>query len=241
MFLFRSFILPFLYHYFFFFFFLMIRRPPRSTLFPYTTLFRSQSDRFLLTQETQAAFRLSRHLDLGDLSEVAPSLGQSQEAAKHGEITIDAGWRDRPPEPLGRLGQPLRGVFGDPRGGDVRERRLSAERTRESGQRHAVVSDGAFPRSLLVKQILLGHHAEGDRVRRRLTSLVTLEDPRRKRVSGVVLRPGHVEAPFLLPVQLERVAPSDPFDPARAAAPDAFDDPSHWRLPSLGFVAAEDH
>src|SRR2546422_2277601 len=29
-----------LYH-FFFFFFLMIRRPPRSTLFPYTTLFRS--------------------------------------------------------------------------------------------------------------------------------------------------------------------------------------------------------
>src|SRR2546422_4231393 len=27
--------------YFFIFFFLMIRRPPRSTLFPYTTLFRS--------------------------------------------------------------------------------------------------------------------------------------------------------------------------------------------------------
>src|SRR5687767_16035420 len=29
--------------FFFFFFFLMIRRPPRSTLFPYTTLFRSKS------------------------------------------------------------------------------------------------------------------------------------------------------------------------------------------------------
>src|SRR6476620_12326372 len=29
--------------YLFFFFFLMIRRPPRSTLFPYTTLFRSAS------------------------------------------------------------------------------------------------------------------------------------------------------------------------------------------------------
>src|SRR3954463_16835785 len=28
-----------------FFFFLMIRRPPRSTLFPYTTLFRSESAR----------------------------------------------------------------------------------------------------------------------------------------------------------------------------------------------------
>src|SRR2546429_7867574 len=31
------------YHYCRFFFFLMIRRPPRSTLFPYTTLFRSQA------------------------------------------------------------------------------------------------------------------------------------------------------------------------------------------------------
>src|SRR2546428_14104298 len=30
-------------YFFFFFFFLMIRRPPRSTLFPYTTLFRSES------------------------------------------------------------------------------------------------------------------------------------------------------------------------------------------------------
>src|SRR5205823_14788244 len=31
----------FFYIFYFFFFFLMIRRPPRSTLFPYTTLFRS--------------------------------------------------------------------------------------------------------------------------------------------------------------------------------------------------------
>src|SRR6266550_5980689 len=30
---------------YFFFFFLMIRRPPRSTLFPYTTLFRSGGSR----------------------------------------------------------------------------------------------------------------------------------------------------------------------------------------------------
>src|SRR3712207_6987458 len=29
---------------YYFFFFLMIRRPPRSTLFPYTTLFRSERD-----------------------------------------------------------------------------------------------------------------------------------------------------------------------------------------------------
>jgi len=31
-----------LLYFYFFFFFLMIRRPPRSTLFPYTTLFRSK-------------------------------------------------------------------------------------------------------------------------------------------------------------------------------------------------------
>src|SRR6478672_13533834 len=38
---FLSFIVYFCHVFFFFFFFLMIRRPPRSTLFPYTTLFRS--------------------------------------------------------------------------------------------------------------------------------------------------------------------------------------------------------
>src|SRR5205823_14428322 len=35
------FVYPFLPYLYSFFFFLMIRRPPRSTLFPYTTLFRS--------------------------------------------------------------------------------------------------------------------------------------------------------------------------------------------------------
>src|SRR2546426_2624594 len=40
---------------FFFFFFLMIRRPPRSTLFPYTTLFRSRA-----ASEPRASFRSAR-------------------------------------------------------------------------------------------------------------------------------------------------------------------------------------
>src|SRR2546426_2881559 len=38
----------------FFFFFLMIRRPPRSTLFPYTTLFRSHG---------RNRYHIARHLD----------------------------------------------------------------------------------------------------------------------------------------------------------------------------------
>src|SRR3712207_8061097 len=37
------------------FFFLMIRRPPRSTLFPYTTLFRSARDRTTPGPPAQAA------------------------------------------------------------------------------------------------------------------------------------------------------------------------------------------
>src|SRR5438552_18033379 len=41
--LFSIFFSLFFFLFFFFFFFLMIRRPPRSTLFPYTTLFRSHS------------------------------------------------------------------------------------------------------------------------------------------------------------------------------------------------------
>src|SRR2546422_8980595 len=47
-----------LIHLFLFFFFLMIRRPPRSTLFPYTTLFRSfdfRKDDLLLDAEAVVA------------------------------------------------------------------------------------------------------------------------------------------------------------------------------------------
>src|SRR6266508_6160539 len=53
-----------LFTFFFFFFFLMIRRPPRSTLFPYTTLFRSR---------TRAALRdgLTAPQRLVDLEKVA--------------------------------------------------------------------------------------------------------------------------------------------------------------------------
>src|SRR2546427_9594163 len=44
---------------FFFFFFLMIRRPPRSTLFPYTTLFRSGAKRRSLVDRVWAVARVS--------------------------------------------------------------------------------------------------------------------------------------------------------------------------------------
>src|SRR5690242_21420761 len=51
------------------FFFLMIRRPPRSTLFPYTTLFRSRRAlRQLNREQSQSepeSHRLSRPDDMG--------------------------------------------------------------------------------------------------------------------------------------------------------------------------------
>src|SRR5215203_7193517 len=50
--------------YFLFFFFLMIRRPPRSTLFPYTTLFRSLKPR--VADEHRAVERFG--LAAGDIT-----------------------------------------------------------------------------------------------------------------------------------------------------------------------------
>src|SRR3712207_8235215 len=58
------------------FFFLMIRRPPRSTLFPYTTLFRSYY-RVDVTIRPQNAEGPMTHWDLSDLVVVdhkAPAL-----------------------------------------------------------------------------------------------------------------------------------------------------------------------
>src|SRR2546426_5245557 len=52
------------------FFFLMIRRPPRSTLFPYTTLFRSQEDQQI---------RRSHHALVEDLSDIATDVNSSDD------------------------------------------------------------------------------------------------------------------------------------------------------------------
>src|SRR2546430_13460736 len=51
----------------FFFFFLMIRRPPRSTLFPYTTLFRSRGR----SERSSGALRARRRR--GELGRADPA------------------------------------------------------------------------------------------------------------------------------------------------------------------------
>src|SRR2546426_11594407 len=53
-----------------FFFFLMIRRPPRSTLFPYTTLFRSEPAR---VRDVFALCEGSMHLQSYDRRIISPA------------------------------------------------------------------------------------------------------------------------------------------------------------------------
>src|SRR5574343_931520 len=68
-----------------FFFFLMIRRPPRSTLFPYTTLFRSikiarrlEHQETILTKSSDSfIIRVVKHVRILGVGEL-PGVGQSQ-------------------------------------------------------------------------------------------------------------------------------------------------------------------
>src|SRR2546430_9957066 len=64
-----------------FFFFLMIRRPPRSTLFPYTTLFRSKNYHLHGTPESRRRSRRARprnpHDEHGCLPGGRPAAGEA--------------------------------------------------------------------------------------------------------------------------------------------------------------------
>src|SRR3712207_7653245 len=70
---------------FVFFFFLMIRRPPRSTLFPYTTLFRSLDGHAV---EQGAVRQVEDHAPEHPLEGRAP-------AGDHHEVVVAGGGGDR--------------------------------------------------------------------------------------------------------------------------------------------------
>src|SRR3712207_1028268 len=125
--------------YLLFFFFLMIRRPPRSTLFPYTTLFRSPRD----PAPEREPLRHERAIDRGPLGG-APAGDRAQDrpelrvaaapAARRGagcrRSAVAAGPRHRP----ARLHAPRR----------RRRARLSAVRTPVRGGEDG--SRGGAPR-----------------------------------------------------------------------------------------------
>src|SRR6266571_7155423 len=65
------------------FFFLMIRRPPRSTLFPYTTLFRSAVHRRLVVFERQRGQRHQRGFRAADREDLGRSEEHTSELQSH--------------------------------------------------------------------------------------------------------------------------------------------------------------
>src|SRR6266480_107714 len=65
----------FLFYFFLFFFFLMIRRPPRSTLFPYTTLFRLADEVRYITR--RAAHHDGRIVTIGQLTLFSSETGDA--------------------------------------------------------------------------------------------------------------------------------------------------------------------
>ena len=66
----------------FYFFFLMIRRPPRSTLCPYTTLFRSLKALDVLDREAQAGGDMPERECDCSVEELLPLLAQSKDGVK---------------------------------------------------------------------------------------------------------------------------------------------------------------
>src|SRR3712207_9100791 len=77
------------------FFFLMIRRPPRSTLFPYTTLFRSH----ILVEDGEEDEVAQRHVRLAGLQ----PLDQAVPHRAHvGEGRLARGQREVPPRIVDR-------------------------------------------------------------------------------------------------------------------------------------------
>src|SRR2546429_3545673 len=80
---------------FFLFFFLMIRRPPRSTLFPYTTLFRSRSSRAcsflessLMRPSSFMAFSsFSRLMDFCSVAQLVRDRKSTRLNSSHGYIS----------------------------------------------------------------------------------------------------------------------------------------------------------
>ena len=107
-----------------FFFFLMIRRPPRSTLFPYTTLFRSLHDiaaamtlEALLANQKPYDARLHELRGFRGAQEVAGNLrklmANSPILAAHGEKVQDAYSMRSTPQVAGALRDAVRHAVGE--------------------------------------------------------------------------------------------------------------------------------
>src|SRR3989449_10857223 len=97
-----------------FFFFLMIRRPPRSTLFPYTTLFRSQLE-LVEAKRPPGLERVGVH---PRRSRIVIALALLQDALELGQIAprapLTGGGRGIGEQQSGRPGRATRGGAAPP-------------------------------------------------------------------------------------------------------------------------------
>src|SRR5256886_15935142 len=97
------------------FFFLMIRRPPRSTLFPYTTLFRSVRWPAVVSGAHPALVQLAR-LNLAQPGDAALGAAMLAALAPAAQLSIeDLQWQGHS---LRRFGAPLAAPAGTPQGGE---------------------------------------------------------------------------------------------------------------------------
>src|SRR5256885_4591103 len=91
------------------FFFLMIRRPPRSTLFPYTTLFRSQT-------KHSARDRMLANSHAGRGTRLPPTWKRSEEHTSELQSPCNLVCRlllEKKKRPSGQKPQPTRRISGD--------------------------------------------------------------------------------------------------------------------------------
>src|SRR5256884_9234711 len=129
----------------FYFFFLMIRRPPRSTLFPYTTLFRSQT---VVSVKNPMGSGISRLLHVADegLAFVDRYVGVADPG---GEVVDDVARAQTHPTPVPRHADVVDALAADVHHADaVRHKRFRANPTARRRDVHPV----EFPDPLLAAE-----------------------------------------------------------------------------------------
>src|ERR1039457_4250297 len=98
-------------------FFLMIRRPPRSTLFPYTTLFRSISRSWLYTQPdiSSQIRRLREKTDGAGSAGTIPAGQRATDVSLRARLTAALGRNRQLADENARLRRQLACALGDQR------------------------------------------------------------------------------------------------------------------------------
>src|SRR2546426_4890786 len=131
-----------------FFFFLMIRRPPRSTLFPYTTLFRSRGGarrhalgHFRALYGFAVALARTLEHEQGANSEPAPDLSRLRDPARPGKGHSD----DRAPGH--RTRNPARSSARDRGWRETESARAGRAASTRGDPQHSGIGDRAVPNS----------------------------------------------------------------------------------------------